>query len=106
MHKERLVWGKFIVRDGSFPGSCTEKPRKVTWRELTIPMCTGQRAESQGPNGSFCSEMSRKLAHSPQPVPTWSKVSPSPLTLQIAEDVTAQALGTERLEEKSKECWN
>ena len=72
--------------------------------ELTTPGGTDQGAESQGSNGPLCLGMSRKLAHPPQPWPAWAEAAASPVTLQMAEDRTAQALGAERQVEKPKEC--
>lgn len=44
MQKEELVWGKFTVGDGTFPGSCPEEPRRVTWR-ASSPLLWAQAKE-------------------------------------------------------------
>lgn len=85
VQKEGFAWEKFTVRDHSFPGSYTEKPRRVTCRAHHSHQ-TGQEAEGQGPNRPLHPDKSRKLAHSPQPLPVCSKAAPSPVILQIAED--------------------
>lgn len=49
--------------------------------ELTAPVGTDQGAESQGSNGPFCLDMSRKLAHPPQPFPAGPEAVTSPVML-------------------------
>ena len=75
-----LVKGRFTVQMG-FSQLSVPRSQEGRLGELTAPVGTDQGAESQGSNGPLCLDMSRKLAHPPQPFPAESDAAPSPVML-------------------------